>query len=279
MDLWSRCHHSPAPVSLDGVEAFDVSDVYRMIAMSPQDEFPYGWGELPNAAPPFRRYFMFDQSHSNWIVGGVEHEMPRGEMGFLFSASRTASGWNMLVRSVGGSGGVFWQPYVIGYQVSESGSIVSGDDGRFVVFGGPDQSALNERGMTGEDFVNAVVGIVYPAVLATSIMHCKNVAARRVSVPPKLAAANAKRGRPRYSYSVLDIGPLKRVLSEDGGMSRGNSFEKALHVCRGHFKDYRDGGGLFGRHRGIFWWEQAMRGNIAVGIRDKDYKVLAGAAH
>ena len=31
--------------------------------------------------------------------------------------------------------------------------------------------------------------------------------------------------------------------------------KRALHICRGHFKDYREGRGLFAKTHGIWWWD------------------------
>jgi len=45
----------------------------------------------------------------------------------------------------------------------------------------------------------------------------------------------------------------------------GVSIQKALHICRGHFKDYRKSG-LFGKIAGIFWWDQHARGSADCGI-------------
>jgi hypothetical protein len=36
---------------------------------------------------------------------------------------------------------------------------------------------------------------------------------------------------------------------DPGGLPR------ALHIMRGHFKDYREGRGLFGKVHGMWWWD------------------------
>jgi len=46
-----------------------------------------------------------------------------------------------------------------------------------------------------------------------------------------------------------------------------------LHITRGHFKDYRDGKGLFGKYQGLFWWDQHVRGDPDNGVVLKDYHV------
>ena len=66
---------------------------------------------------------------------------------------------------------------------------------------------------------------------------------------------------------------MTRILDTEGGIGRGGGLKQALHICRGHFKDYRDGRGLFGKHKGLYWWEQNVRGSIEQGVHIKDYRV------
>jgi hypothetical protein len=107
-----------------------------------------------------------------------------------------------------------------------------------------------------------------------SFMHCKNVVQRVVAPPPKLSKRHKERhGRPLFSYRVLEIEPMKQVLRTEG-RSEEVGLAKALHICRGHFKDYRERG-LFGRNKGLYWWDQHVRGSIEAGIAAKDYSVKA----
>lgn len=277
MDLWSRVHHAGAPMSLDGVEAFDVSDVLRMFWESPKDEFPYSWAEIPNAAPPFQSYFMFGSMPSVCVAGGTKLTGHGGkQIGALFYCKkRESGGWIVNVVMVGGRNPV-WQPFGLAFRVKSDGLIDVFENGnRFAVYGPRDMaSEARKMGLSEQQVVESVSGVAYPFVLATSILHCKNVSARRVNVPTRLAAAQAKKGRPSYTYSVLDIAPLRRMLSTaEGTPIGGGSMMRALHVCRGHFKDYRDGQGLFGKHRDIYWWEQSIRGNTDAGVHVKDYRL------
>ena len=36
---------------------------------------------------------------------------------------------------------------------------------------------------------------------------------------------------------------------------------RAMHICRGHFKDYRQGKGLFGRYHQLVWQPAIVRGS------------------
>jgi hypothetical protein len=33
-----------------------------------------------------------------------------------------------------------------------------------------------------------------------------------------------------------------------------------MHICRGHFKDYREGRGLFGKYHQLVWHPSLVRG-------------------
>ena len=114
--------------------------------------------------------------------------------------------------------------------------------------------------------------------LTISFMHAKNVQLlERVAAPRLQKARIRNRKKPFVKYYVLEINPLKKLLSEEGNSSV-NGVRQALHVCRGHFKDYRDGRGLFGKFRGIYWWQEHARGNISAGVITKDYMVNPGSS-
>ena len=62
------------------------------------------------------------------------------------------------------------------------------------------------------------------------------------------------------------------IASENDG--RSALTPKALHICRGHFKDFSNHG-LFGKYRGTYWWPMHTRGSSDNGLVVKDYRVLA----
>lgn len=123
--------------------------------------------------------------------------------------------------------------------------------------------------------VGLLDALLVPFALALSLMHCKNVELVRKPQNPKLARAYRRRHQePLLTYHVLDIEPMKRVLRDEGD-SECSGLRHALHICRGHFKDYRQRG-LFGKHKGLFWWESHLRGSADVGTVIKDYRVRSG---
>lgn len=117
---------------------------------------------------------------------------------------------------------------------------------------------------------------IFPALLAISFMHCKNVTVVPNEPPPKLSRAHQRRHKhPLLRFYTLQIDPMKEVLRREG-KSDEVGLQRALHICRGHFKDYRAGAGLFGRHQGLYWWDSLVRGSMREGVVIKDYDVQTG---
>ena len=113
-------------------------------------------------------------------------------------------------------------------------------------------------------------------LLTLCFMHCKNTTLRTIEPPAKLNQARLKRGNPSLAvYKILDIEPMKKVLDSQGERQT-TGLKKALHICRGHFKDYSIGKGLFGRVHGLYWWDMHLRGTPEVGTVIKDYRVSPG---
>lgn len=118
--------------------------------------------------------------------------------------------------------------------------------------------------------IDAYSTLVFAAYLTLSFFHCKNVSVSHETPPTKLSKAHIRRhGVPLLRYHRLDIHPMQQVLRSEG-RSGDHGLAKALHICRGHFKDYRQNG-LFGRNFGIYWWDMHLRGKAEQGIVMKDY--------
>jgi hypothetical protein len=114
-----------------------------------------------------------------------------------------------------------------------------------------------------------------PIWLALTFSHCANVEVRETQPPPKLARASRKRGRPLHSYHVIDIDPARRILRGEGREGEHGT-ARALHICRGHFADYRQRG-VFGKHKKIVWRPMHTRGSAEIGRSTADYRVKAPA--
>ena len=118
---------------------------------------------------------------------------------------------------------------------------------------------------------------VVSATFAMALMNCKNVHAREQPCSPKLAKRYQERhGHKRPRYYVLDIEPMRPKFRDANGGKDGISLAKALHICRGHFKDYREKP-LFGKVSGMFWWQPHVRGTAEAGIVEKDYRIKLGS--
>jgi hypothetical protein len=126
--------------------------------------------------------------------------------------------------------------------------------------------------LTGATFagLDCLSTIWFAPLLAISFCHCRGVTMTPEKKPDaKIIKRNPK--RKRISYKVLEITPLKAVIDR-ARSEHHTDLKRALHICRGHFADYREHG-LFGKYFGRFWIQQHMRGSAAEGVALKDYKV------
>lgn len=118
---------------------------------------------------------------------------------------------------------------------------------------------------------------VMPALLTLSFIHCRNVEIIEHDPTPtrqlrrQSERRQEKTGFPLIRFRTVQIEPIKRVLHEEGRISEVG-LAQALHICRGHFKDYREGEGLFGKHHDVYWWNDHRRGTIEQGAILKDYR-------
>lgn len=108
---------------------------------------------------------------------------------------------------------------------------------------------------------------------AFSLLNCANVGTAIHRAPPKVQRARARRkAPPMVDYRTLTIG---RPGARSGGTTAQSDAEVRLHLRRGHFADYRNGAGLFGRPelRRVFWISPTLVGNVEAGEVRKDYRV------
>lgn len=110
--------------------------------------------------------------------------------------------------------------------------------------------------------------------LAFSLMHCKNVRLEKgPPIPDRLRKARERKGKPPlFRHHTILIDPMRPQHANQDFPSAGSGESMGLHICRGHFKDFTRHG-LFGRHKGIYWWPMYLRGSLAHGAISKDYEV------
>lgn len=123
--------------------------------------------------------------------------------------------------------------------------------------------------------ITAITLLLYVPQLALSFMHCKNVILCTNEPSTKLQKARERRGKlPFFTFKTLEIKPIVKILKEEGE-SETKGLKHALHICRGHFKDFSQGPGLGRTHaHGLYWWDSQIRGSREVGAVIKDYKVI-----
>src|SRR5262249_22808687 len=104
-----------------------------------------------------------------------------------------------------------------------------------------------------------IAHLLYPALMAISFMHCKNVTLEAIVPSEKLSRSYRKRhGRPLLSYRELRIDPIRKILEQQRA-GVGGSLRKALHLCRGHFKTFTADAPLMGHATGTYFWGPQIR--------------------
>jgi len=124
---------------------------------------------------------------------------------------------------------------------------------------------------TGADLLS---GFSASVLLAVSFLNCQNSIIRDQSPPEKLSRAfHRKTGRWLSSHKVIDIRPMTALIaqrdSDQPQTQRGPAY--AMTKLRGHFKRYTTGKGLFGRHKGVYFWHSRQAGSLDAGERKNDY--------
>lgn len=135
---------------------------------------------------------------------------------------------------------------------------------------------LENRPFTDEEFASFSAFarlFYYPALLANTFLHCRGVEIIQETPDQGLSRVYQRRHqRPLVRFHVLNIRPMQEVIRREGGLESAG-LSRALHIVRGHFADYREGRGLFGRHHALVWMPAHLKGSIQQGIVTKDYDV------
>lgn len=163
------------------------------------------------------------------------------------------------------------RPHVMGridWRSGPNGELLpSAANGHFVYSVAPNYQEIRER------MFDSLLMVAQVSWLAMSFMHCKNVRVEKgPAIPEKLRRARERNGKlPLFRHHTVIIDPSRPAMSSaPNGVSEGSA--QALHICRGHFKDFRERG-LFGRKKGVYWWPMHLRGSAANGTVGKDYEV------
>ncbi|CAB4130500.1 hypothetical protein UFOVP130_7 [uncultured Caudovirales phage] len=131
--------------------------------------------------------------------------------------------------------------------------------------------------ITRMDSAAIASGFFVTALLTINMLGCRNVTTLVVKPNPKLQKKRIKScSTPYVTFRTLHI--HSTVSKERFESISQGEIERRLHICRGHFKDYRERG-LFGREKGLFWWDSCVRGSGTKGLALKNYAVHLGGEH
>lgn len=261
---------------IDNSEVILIDNVAEYFWKSEKDKWDFE-KDFPNLAPPFENIWMEYLMPSGVLFFDGEnkkHYSNGTRVGVLFSSfdiTKSGAKWGLLMSLfLGNSERVNNHYFMYGLAIDKDGRIVKhGEEVQYMAMI-PEEINATERVQKTYDelFVN-----VYPALLSISFLHCKNV-----EIIPRKSddKKNEKRNRnsSKIKYKVLEIEPMKKVLREEG-KSESLGLKQSLHICRGHFKDFSKGKGLFGKFKEMYWWDSQVRGNIENGIVVKEYEVNA----
>jgi hypothetical protein len=241
-----------------------------------------GWtlGDFPVVSPPFHStWFEFARPQgvewntgiSRWAIWAIGDEVPlEGSWDDTSSAFQFCRDWKIEIEER-----PRWLLRCVLYVKMRDDDRCAGPLASYIL-------ALNSVGeIEGHDFTDYAVekrhagidfrSLLHCALLTLSLMHCKNVT---VSGEDQSASASRQwkkqHNKPLARYKILNIEPMKTVLRGEGAGSQG--LPHAIHICRGHFRDYREHG-LFGKYRGVYWWDSYVRGSSSEGVVHKEYSV------
>ena len=134
----------------------------------------------------------------------------------------------------------------------------------------------NQKMAQVPDFAAICTSATLPFLFTLSLLHCKNVHLEDVPIDPAVLRSRAKKGIPKLVFKTLVVDPLRKQAKNEADndpSGEQNHIKRAMHIARGHFKDYRDGPGLFGKYQGLFWWDMHVRGSSDAGTIVKNYRV------
>jgi len=241
--------------------------------------------DFPNLAPPYPQFWS--EHHLPTKMRSKEcgdtdlsDKVPRGRIGVLVTALDPASQIDARARSEAPPEcrWILWTEIFIDFGLTRDYT-ASGSHGAFFLMVDAQGHALGKpwaqtySGGRHEREIQSLMSWFHPTFLAMSFMHCKNVAIINNPIDAKLAKRYRERhGRAPTPYKTLVIEPLKQILRTEGRAGEVG-LAKAMHICRGHFRDYRQGAGLFGRYHQLVWTPMTVRGTRKRIVRAPEVEV------
>lgn len=252
---------------LDGAEIIYIQNVADYL-YSLKEEFFDVVSDFPNLAPPFPLFWM-EYRLSDVLYDGEQmrenDSLPSAKFGFLFESREIEEGWITKISLITRFSKVYemelraYLYWVV--KIDKQGKPITD----FTIHM-PDGSINLNEPMEGHFYT-----WLTPALLSISFLHCKNV--HMIEHEPKRATSGRiSRHGSKIRFHTLQIEPMKKILRDEGGAEE-TGIKHALHICRGHFKDFTKGKGLFGKYKEVYWWESQVRGSGDVGAVLKNYNV------
>lgn len=158
--------------------------------------------------------------------------------------------------------------YGFQYYLSKEYNAISDDLVRF----------MNTNKATLERSLKAKMVLDFNIVMTSiTFMHYKDI--EIIDHPnPKKLGMKSYTPEQRKVYKVINIDPLlkkSRIVRAEDGPNKGDRIIKtALHICRGHYKEYTEDKPMFGNPKltGKIWIKSHTRGNRDNGEVVKSYK-------
>ena len=279
-DAWDEHALKLVPIMLDfGLPVILIDNVAEYMYRGSDQEHWDLIKDFPNLAPPFDAFWcehkMPTLIHSKECGDTDLSYVQRGRVGVLVHSinPKTAKGdgipenarwilWVELFVDYGQKGRGIEGPH---------GSIFMCVDEHGVLIERPWMQSLSDPGM--DELLKSFMTWMNPTLLSMSFMHCKNVTLVKNDVPKPLAKKyRQKHGVQPTRYQTLIIEPLKNILRTEG-RSGEVGLAKAIHICRGHFRDYRQGAGLFGKYHVQVWTPQIVRGTKGTSAPPREIKI------
>jgi hypothetical protein len=132
---------------------------------------------------------------------------------------------------------------------------------------------LNLPQKAKDDLHDAALLGTFICCFTLAVLNTKNITLALNEPSEKVNKKRIKSGKTPYvKYYTLKIKPMGNSKSRQSGKQELEDFN-ALHLCRGHFKNY-DEKPLFGKYRGTYWWSPMVRGTEKNGVVAKDYELV-----
>jgi len=267
IDIWARHALALSKILDDDLPVIKIDNVAEYFYSGTDQEYWDLTQHFPNLAPPFELAW-FEHKMPKVIKSSecgetkIGELMPHGRIGVLLMAGEAGNFKGEGIPE-GTRWGVALEMFIdydddTGGIQAPHGTIFLAIDAEGRLLHTPSMQTFCAPGQ--EEMMKSFISWANPTLLAISFMHCKNVKTIDEQVPKPLAKKyHAKTGKWPVRYKTIEIRPLKEILRREG-RSDSQGLQKALHICRGHFRDYREGPGLFGKYHQLVWTPATVRG-------------------